>query len=148
MVTAPGRARDLQLQRSLELLRQGCAVATRRTFLRASASHRGLGLGDWKWHLPSTSTFAMFSFVDHILSVGIFYPCFIMSYRIFSFPMMGLLQIVELYYMIDAWCVCFSRATGASLAFQFQSVSCIFKLCFSENIYRVFFSIGFLPSLT
>lgn len=145
MVTAPGRARDLQLQRSLELLRQGCAVATRRTFLRASASHRGLGLGDWKWHLPSTSTFATFFFVDHILSVGIFYPCFIMSYRIFSFPMMGLLQIVELYYMIDAWCVFFSRATGASLAFQFQSVSCIFKLCFSENIYRVFFFHWFSP---
>jgi hypothetical protein len=119
-------------------------VATRRTFLRASASHRGLGLGDWKWHLPSTSTFATFFFVDHILSVGIFYPCFIMSYRIFSFPMMGLLQIVELYYMIDAWCVFFLEQQEQALLFNFSrsrvSSSCAFRRTYTACFFFHWFS--------
>ena len=143
MVTAPGRARDLQLQRSLELLRQGCAVATRRTFLRASASHRGLGLGDWKWHLPSTSTFATFfllitfyqlAYFIHVLS------CLIVSSHSLWWACCRLLSYI-IWLMRDA---CFFSSNRSKPCFSI-SVGLVYlqAVLFGEHIPRVFFPLVF-----
>ena len=136
-VTAPGRARDLQFQRSLELLRQGCAVATRRTFLRASATDAG-GTG----HVPSMScllfittltirccgllvfqknlvyfilcySYVILFMLLYVLLVVLFFVycilfiilCDIYIYRYIWYKYFFLLQIVELYDIIDAWWV-------------------------------------------
>lgn len=152
MVTASGRARDLQLQRSLELLRQGCAVATRRTFLRASASHRGLGLGDWKWHLPSTSTFAMVFLVDHILIHFITWQFFLsMFYHVLSYlliPYDGLVADCWAIYSYIIWLMrdaCFFlEQQEQALLFNFSrsrvSSSCAFRRTYTACFFFHWFS--------